>query len=121
MVMVGLVTLVINLVDSVTSTSFLVSFFDMYSLSAPILSVSSGTLPGQSSTTIGLSAASVGQVTDRQRTSDTVEAIRFMVKSLQELRMTCVMKADDDRYFPMTVSLARSLRSSCRGLSMGSL
>src|SRR5262249_23470258 len=51
--MVGLVTLVIILVDSVTSTCFLSSFGDMITFSGPILAVSSGAFPGQSSTTRG--------------------------------------------------------------------
>ena len=52
--MVGLLTLVTILVGSVTSTCLRSSFGDMRDFPGPTLSISSGTLPGQSSTTRGL-------------------------------------------------------------------
>src|SRR6478609_3181394 len=54
---VGLVTLVIIRVDSVTSTCLRSSLGDMRTYSAPMVPVSSGALPGQRSRTSGLSAA----------------------------------------------------------------
>src|SRR6184192_3256957 len=51
MVRVGLVTSVIIRVGSVTSTCLRSSFGDMRNLSAPMLPLSSGTLPGQIATT----------------------------------------------------------------------
>jgi hypothetical protein len=60
MLIVGFVTLVIMRVDSVTSTSFLVSLGDITTLSGSILPGSSGALPGQSSTMSGLSLAADG-------------------------------------------------------------
>src|SRR5262245_10476137 len=59
-VMVDLVTLVISFVESVTSTSLRLSFGDGRSSSAPMLPISSGALPGHSSTTSGLSSAAAG-------------------------------------------------------------
>src|SRR6266849_2830617 len=80
--MVGLLTLVTNRVGSVTSTSFRVNFGDMRTFSGPMLPVSSGTLPGHSSTTIGLSAPAAGQAAHNQVIRETVAAIRCMVAPL---------------------------------------
>src|SRR5215831_9535881 len=82
MVMVGLVTLVTIRVGSVTSTCLRSSFGDMRTFSAPMLPVSSGALPGHSSTTRGLSAAATGQATHNQATREAVDAKRFMVGPL---------------------------------------
>src|SRR5437660_3566388 len=54
----------------------------MRTISAPMLPVSSGALPGQSSTTSGLSAPAAGQPTHNQATRETVAARRFMVAPL---------------------------------------
>src|SRR5437868_14404122 len=59
--MVGLVTFVTNLVRSVTSTCFRSSFGDMRIFSAPMPPGSSGGVPGHSSITCGLSAATTAQ------------------------------------------------------------
>src|SRR4051794_40740062 len=80
--MVGLLTLVTNRVESVTSTSFLVNFGDMRTFSGPMLPVSSGTLPGHSSTTIGSSAPNAGQATHNQLSRQTAATMRFMVAPL---------------------------------------
>src|SRR5262245_50365919 len=76
--MVGLLTLVTNRVGWVTSTSFLVNFGDRRTVSGAIVLVSSGTLPGHRSTTIGLSAATTGQATANQTIRETT-AVRFIV------------------------------------------
>src|SRR6266849_3749418 len=83
--MVGLVTLVIILVGSVTSTCLRSSFGDMRTYSAPILPISSGGWPGHSSTTRGLSAtaffssaAATDQATHTQEMNE-ILASRFMV------------------------------------------
>src|SRR5262249_41257601 len=76
--MVGLLTLVTNRVGSVTSTSFLVNFGDRRTVSGAMVLVSSGTLPGHRSMTIGLSAATTGQTTANQVIRKTA-AIRIMV------------------------------------------
>src|SRR5438270_7491907 len=68
MVRVGLVTLVIILVDSVTSTCLRSSLGDMRTVSGPMSAVSSGGLPGQRGTTRGSSAAA-GVAATRQFTS----------------------------------------------------
>src|SRR5262245_21981194 len=80
--MVGLLTLVTNRVGSVTSTSFLESFGDMRTISGPMSRVSSGALPGHSSTTLGLSAPSAGQVMHNQTIAETAAPVRFMVAPL---------------------------------------
>src|SRR5438105_15199330 len=69
--MVGLLTLVTNRVGSVTSTSFLVNFGDRRTVSGPMSRVSSGTLPGHSSTTRGLSAPAAGQAMHNQVVRET--------------------------------------------------
>src|SRR5438093_8564713 len=103
--MVGLVTLVTILVDSVTSTCLRSSFGDMRTYSAPMLPVSSGALPGQSSTTTprsptpvweravasGLSAASTGEATHNQVTRERADATRFMWKSLRSGKLLHVV------------------------------
>src|SRR5262249_51717073 len=86
--MVGLVTLVTMRVESVTSTSFLVSFGDMRTYSGPMLPVSSGALPGHSSTTIVLSAASAGQAMHDQAIRATAGTKRFMVAPLCDANST---------------------------------
>src|SRR3972149_3293887 len=63
-----------ELVDSVTSTCLRSSVGDMRDFSAPILPVSSGAWPGQSSTTSGLSAATTGQATHNQVTRENLDA-----------------------------------------------
>src|SRR5262245_65292379 len=83
MVMVGLLTLVTSRVGSVTSTSFLVSFGDMRTVSGPMSRVSSGTLPGHNSTTSGLSAPAAGQAMHNQVIRETAATIRFMVAPLE--------------------------------------
>jgi len=65
MVMLGLVTLVIIRVESVTSTCLRSSFGDMTTFSGPIVPGSSGTLPGQSSTTSAFSSAASGPATHK--------------------------------------------------------
>src|SRR2546421_668241 len=82
MVMVGLLTLVTSRVGSVTSTSFLVNFGDMRTVSGPISRVSSGALPGHNSTTLALSAPGAGQATHNQTIRETASPIRFMVAPL---------------------------------------
>src|SRR5262249_53793177 len=78
MVMLGLLTLVTIRVGSVTSTCLRSSFGDRRNFSAPMSPVSSGTLPGQSSTTCGWSAPAAGQATHNQVTRETVPAKRLM-------------------------------------------
>src|SRR5579875_1517069 len=80
--MVGLVTLVSSLVDSVTSTSFLVSFGDMRTFSGPMLPASFGAFAGQSSTTIGLSAPKAGKTRHSQTNRETITIRRFMAAPL---------------------------------------
>src|SRR5205807_2681028 len=81
-VMVGLLTLVTNRVGSVISTSFRVSFGDMRTFSGPMSPLSSGTLPGHSATTSGLSARATGQATHHQAIKEMAATIRFMVVPL---------------------------------------
>src|SRR5262245_36021962 len=76
--MLGLVTLVIKRVDSVTSTCLRSSFGDMTTFSGPIVPGSSGTLPGHSSTMRGLSPAVPGAAMEKQTSRQTVNAMRFM-------------------------------------------
>src|SRR4051794_79868 len=80
--MAGLLTLVTNRVGPVTSTSFLVNFGDMRTFSGPMSPVSSGTLPGHSSTTVGLSAPAAGQATHSQAITETAATIGFMIAPL---------------------------------------
>src|SRR5713226_3752771 len=80
--MVGLVTPVTILVGSVTSTCLWSSFGDMRSFSGPMLPLSSGTLPGQISTTSESSAPATGQATHNHVTNQTVEANRIRDKNL---------------------------------------
>src|ERR1043165_1380468 len=61
--MVGLVTAVISRVELVTSTCVRSSLGDIRGLSGPIPPGSSGTAPGQISTTIGFSAAATSPAT----------------------------------------------------------
>src|SRR5262245_4229830 len=75
--MVGLVTLVIMRVDSVTSTSLRSSLGDMRTYSAPMVPVSSGALPGQRSTTRGLSAAVAAVARQRAVRRGTGDATRM--------------------------------------------
>src|SRR5260370_6077417 len=93
MVMVGLVTLVIIRVGSVTSAFFLSSFGDMRTYSAPMLPASSGALPGQSSTTSGLSSPTTCPVTHKHVTRQTVDANRMMIapvlKDEQHVGLLC--------------------------------
>src|SRR4051812_9081170 len=96
--MVGLLTLVTRRVDSVISTSFRVNFGDMRTVSGPILPVSSGTLPGHSSTTSGLSAPATGHVTHNQVIRETATAIRFMVAPLFSLPVSGRVKAASAGY-----------------------
>src|SRR5579872_1700381 len=99
--MVGLVTLVTSLVDSVTSTSFLVNFGDMRVFSAPMLvSVSSGTLPGHSSTTVGLSAALAGKDMNNQMSRETIMTLRFMATPL----ILHALHADRGRIFRRVIN-----------------
>src|SRR5262249_5309984 len=77
--MVGLVTLVIILVDSVTSTCFLSSFGDMITFSGPILAVSSGAFPGQSSTTRGFLSPTPAWDNPRKKNREKVVKIVFIV------------------------------------------
>src|SRR5579884_1165571 len=77
--MVGLLTLVTSRVGSVTSTSLRVSRGDMRVISGPIAAVSSGALPGHSSTASGFSAPKAGQATLTQPARAIVHAHRFMV------------------------------------------
>src|SRR6187431_1794188 len=79
--MVGLVTSVISRVGSVTSTCLRSSFGDLRTLSGPMLPLSSGTLPGQISTTNG-SAASAVHATINETNTARAEAIGCMVKIL---------------------------------------
>src|SRR4249919_3435311 len=72
--MVGLVTLVTIRVDSVTSTCLRSSFGDMRTNSAPMFPVSSGTFPGHSSTTAGLSYAATGPTVARHVSRETAAA-----------------------------------------------
>ena len=51
----------------------------MRTVSGPIVPVSSGTLPGHSSTTVGMSAAAAGQAAHSQEIRETTATIRFMV------------------------------------------
>ena len=76
---VGLLTLVTSRVGSVTSTSFRVCVGDMRTISGPIVPVSSGTLPGHSSTTVGVPAAAERQAVHSQEIRETTATIRFMV------------------------------------------
>src|SRR5262249_4309658 len=64
--------------DSVTSTSLRMSFGDMTTFSGPIVPGSSGTLPGQISTTAGFSAAASGPITTNHAASETGNGMRFM-------------------------------------------
>src|SRR5262249_15545100 len=82
MVMVGLLTLVTNRVGTVTSTSFLVSFGDMRTVSGPMSRVSSGALPGHSSTTAVLSGPITGQAAESRAIRGMATAIRFLVASI---------------------------------------
>src|SRR5262245_21354544 len=84
MVMVGLLTLVINRVGSVTSTSFRVSFHDVRTISGPILPASSGALPGHSSTTVGLSAPTAGAAKHNQAIRGMANVMRIMVVPRQD-------------------------------------
>src|SRR5262245_50005205 len=68
--MVGLVTLVIIRVDSVTSTCLRSRLGDMTTFSAPMPPGSSGTLPVQSSTTWGLSGAATDPARHKPSTSE---------------------------------------------------
>src|SRR5262245_36813908 len=77
--MVGLLTLVTRRVGSVTSTSFLVSFGDRRTNSAPMSQVSSGALPGHNCTTLGFSPAAAGPDTHTQGLTEADATIRFMV------------------------------------------
>src|SRR6266481_9444456 len=88
MVIVGLVTLVIILVGSVTSTCLRSSLGDMRTYSAPILPISSGGLPGHNSKTSGFSVAAffssapaIGQATHNQVITEMI-AICFMMAPL---------------------------------------
>src|ERR1019366_1162934 len=110
--MVGLVTLVMSLVDSVISTSFLVSGRDIWTFSGPMLSVSSGTLPGQSSTTTGLSAPIAGQSRHKHVIRETVGARGFMVapffQPARDARAgNCVFR----RFFDQSLRIARPVVS----------
>src|SRR5947209_805549 len=86
--MVGLVTLVIILVGSVTSTCLRSSLGDMRTYSAPILPISSGGWPGHNSTTRGLSATaffSSAEATDQATHTQEMNEIlanRFMMAPL---------------------------------------
>src|SRR5260370_16184739 len=82
MVMVGLVTPVTIWVGSVTSTCLWSSLGDMRSFSGPMLPLSSGTLPGQISTTSESSAPATGQAMHIHVTRQTVEANRIRDKNL---------------------------------------
>src|SRR6266404_600446 len=82
MVRVGFVTLVTILVGSVTSTCLRLSFGDMRNFSAPIVPVSSGAVPGQSSTTSGWSAPNTGPTKHNHVTRETAAAKRLMVAPL---------------------------------------
>src|SRR5262249_45942172 len=55
----------------------------MRTVSGPMLPVSSGTLPGHSSTTVGLSAPTAGEVTHNHVMRETSATIRFMVAPLE--------------------------------------
>src|SRR5712691_11344893 len=80
--MVGLVTPVTIWVGSVTSTCLWSSFGDMRNFSGPTLPLSSGTLPGQISTTSQSSAPATGQATHIDATRQTVEANRIRDRNL---------------------------------------
>src|SRR6266699_2641638 len=82
MVRVGLVTSVIIRVGSVTSTCLWSSAGDMRNRSAPMSPLSSGTLPGQISTTRG-SAASADHAKIQEARPTAADAKRFMVHFLR--------------------------------------
>ena len=72
-------TLVTSRVDSVTSTCLRSSFGDIRTISSPIVPVSSGAGPGQTSTTIGLSAPAAGPATHIPRTSNAID-VKCMIE-----------------------------------------
>src|ERR1700722_16973931 len=89
MVMLGLATLVTILVGSVTSTCLRSSLGARRALSGPISPVSSGTLPGQSSMTTGLSfpaagfsSPTAGEAVHSQAARGTVHANRILFAPL---------------------------------------
>src|SRR5437588_10731596 len=75
--MMVLVTLFTILVCSVTSTCLRSSRGDMMTFSAPMVPVSSGTLPVHSSTTCCFSAPTTGQATHNQVTRERADAARM--------------------------------------------
>src|SRR5829696_4884118 len=84
--MVGLVTAVMSFVCSVTSTCLRSSFGDMRTRSGPMLSVSSGTVPGQMSTTSGASAPVIGHGTDKEAIN------KRMNRIISNLHLTGVLR-----------------------------
>src|SRR6185369_9574809 len=82
MVMVGLVTSVIIRVGSVTSTCLRSSAGELRTLSGPMPPLSSGTFPGQISTTSG-SAADALHATTNETNTAAAEARVCMVKFLR--------------------------------------
>src|SRR6266487_46126 len=88
MVRVGLVTSVIIRVGSVTSTCLRSSAGDMRNRSAPMLPLSSGTLPGQISTTSG-SAAAAEHATINETNTAAADANGCMVEFLRHEMVDC--------------------------------
>src|SRR5437660_5134932 len=82
MVRVGFVTSVIIRVGSVTSTCLRSSAGDMRNLSGPMLPLSSGTLPGQISTTRG-SAAAADHATINEAKTAVTDATGCMMRLLR--------------------------------------
>src|SRR5260370_29545693 len=84
----------------VTSTCFRSSFGDMRTFSGPILTVSSGTLPGQTSTTRGFLSPAPASATQNNRI-ETVAAICFMVAPLLLLvQIEAGVAADQGEHMP---------------------
>jgi hypothetical protein len=69
---------VIILVGSVTSTCFLSNWGDIRTLSEPMVSGSSGTLPGQIAITCGLSAAATGHTMQTHADSHNLDNNRMI-------------------------------------------
>src|SRR5439155_6444759 len=82
MLSVGLVTSVIIWVGSVTSTCLRSSAGDMRNRSGPMLPVSSGTLPGQSSTSSG-SAGLAEHATNNEVNTAKADEVGCIVKLLR--------------------------------------
>src|SRR6185503_19449742 len=107
--MVGFVTSVIIRVGSVTSTCLRSRAGDIRNLSTPIFPLSSGTLPGQISTTSG-SATAADQATINERNVTMVENVGFMAGFIEGLCFSAFGACPHESY-PAIEKVAIDLRT----------